>query len=385
MNQAVRLKRLLLTGALLATTVAATPTAPVVAQDATAPVEICRPLSSADQDQSEATRSAEVEAACATSAAIIESALRSRGGTPSASPPTEPSSDVASPVVTELSGELATRLPPADLPSTNEQGYSYELEASLTADLTTVRTDAQVYKLVTDPVTMDGVAVLAERLGLSGEVEDRGSDIYVVSGNGDLYVTSTLVQYIAPPSSSEGDLPSDDDAVLAARDWLQMSGLAPPDLGLGVVVAASRDTGRVSVQFAPLEPERLLAAYPSSIVTIGPDGMVLEARLQWPVIEQYDLYRLRGSEAAWRDVEAGRAYVRAPLEGSEIEQGTQVKGTVVYDTIEIGYTTSGPPDGDQFLQPIYIFSGRVTPAGSTQSYPLSAYVPALVSSRTPVG
>lgn len=385
MNQAVCLKRLLLTGALLATTVAATAAGPVTAQDATAPAEICRPLSSAAQDQGEATRSPEVEAACATSAAIIESALRSRGGTPSASPPADATSDMASAVATEPSGELATRLPPADLPSTNEQGYSYALEASLTADLTTVRADAPVYRLDTDPVTMNGVAVLAERLGLTGEVEDRGSDVYVVSGNGDLYVTSTLVQYIAPPSSSKGELPSDNDAVLAARDWLQMSGLAPPDLGEGVVAATSRGTGRVSVQFAPLEPERLLAAYPSSLVTVGPDGMVLEARLQWPVIEQYDLYRLRGSEAAWRDVEAGRAYVQAPLEGSEIEQGTRIEGTVVYDTIEIGYTTSGPPDGEQFLQPVYIFSGRVTPAGSNQSYPLSAYVPALVSSRTPVG
>ena len=384
MNQAGRFKGVLM-GAVLMTAFAISLAAPVMAQEGTQSPEPCRPLAFGGQDQGQATRSPEIEAACATSAAIIEAALGRRGGTPAASPVVPAAGDAATPADSELTGELATRLPPADLPSTNEQGYSYDLQASLTADLNRTRAEAPVYRLVPGSVTANGTDVLADRLGLSGSVEERGDDVFVVSGNGDLFVTTTLIQYIAPPDSADGELPSDDEAVLIARDWLVETGLAPADLGAGEIVAASRDTGRLSVQFSPLEPDRLLAAYPSAVITVGGDGAVIEARLQWPAIEQFDLYRLRDAESAWRDVEAGGAYIEAPLAGSEIEQGTRVEGTVVYDTIEIGYTTSGPPDGEQFLQPIYIFSGQVTPAGSSRSYPLSAYVPALVSSRTPVG
>lgn len=359
------MRRLVVVG-MIATLVVAGVSAPTGAQEASPSPETCRPVQSGAQGQS-------ATAACATSAAIIEAAVRARGGTPTASPGAE------------QTGELATRLPPADLPSTNEQGYSYDLEASLTADLNATPAEAPVYRLVPDPVTASGVADLAARLGVEGEVESRGNDVYVVSGNGDLFATSTLIQYIAPPGAADGEVPPDEAAVLAARDWLQQTGLAPVDLGQGAIVAGSPEAGRLSVQFSPLEPERLLAAYPSAVVAIGAGGSVLEARLQWPRIEQYDLYRLRGSEPAWRDVEAGRAYIEAPLDGSEIEQGSRIEGTVVYESIQIGYTTSGLPDGEQFLQPIYIFTGQVTPSGSDRSFPLSAYVPALVSSRTPVG
>lgn len=373
MSVAIRIRSLLTVVAIVLAATMSLPPAGVTAQNATPPATLCRPLTTSGSNQRDATRSAEGEAACATSAAIIEAAVRARSGTPEASP------DAA------VTGELATRLPPADLPSTNEQGYSYELEASLTADLGSAPVESPVYRLVPDPITESSVTELAANLGLTGAVEARGNDVYVVSGNGDLFVTSNLTQYIAPAGLSEGELPSDEDAVLTARDWLQQTGLAPADLGSGEVLASSREAGRLVVQFGPIRPEILLAAYPSAVVTIGEGGAVLEARLQWPSIQQYDLYRLRESEAAWRDVEAGRAYIQAPLEGSGIEQGTRIEGTVVYDSIEVGYTTSGPPDGEQFLQPIYIFSGQVTPSGETRSYPLSAYVPALVSSRTPVG
>ncbi|MGI8643946.1 MAG: hypothetical protein ACR2LS_07500 [Thermomicrobiales bacterium] len=369
----------------MATALAVCTTTTVMAQAETGTPPSCRPVSTGGQEQSSATRSPEIAAACATSAAIIEAAVAARGGTPGASPAAEPAGTPAGSAADEPTGELATRLPPADLPSTNEQGYSYELEASLTADLNRTQEEAPVYRLVPDDVTADGVAEMASRLDLTGTVQERGDGVYVVSGGGDLFVTSTIVQYIAPPSSSGGELPSDEDAVLAARDWLQGTGLAPADLGAGELLASARETGRLLVQFAPLEPERLLAAYPSAVVTIGEGGTVVEARLQWPTIERFDLYLLRDSESAWRDVEAGRAYIEAPLEGADIEQGSRIEGNVVYDTIDIGYTTSGPPDGVQFLQPIYIFSGQLTLEGSSRSYPVSAYVPGLVSSRTPVG
>ena len=49
------------------------------------------------------------------------------------------------------------------------------------------------------------------------------------------------------------------------------------------------------------------------------------------------------------------------------------------------WPTSGIPGEPQFLQPVYIFKGTVTPEGSEESFPIAAYVPALVNSRQPVG
>jgi hypothetical protein len=333
--------------------------------------EACLPLSG--EEASDATRAPDIEDACATAAAIINAALGERGATPGATPAEVPA------------GEVAVSLPPADIPSTNERGYSYQLEASLSASLDNVPVDAPVYRLVTEQITESEVAALAERLDLTGDVEVRGDDVFAVSGNGDLFVAGNLIQYLAIPSPEPGELPSDEQAVTAARDWLVETGLAPPDLGSGEVVTRSSEVNRVVVQFDPIQPERLLAAYPTVVVTLGSGDQVVEARLQWPTIERHDLYRLRPAESAWRDVEAGRAYIEVPLEGADIEQGSEITGTVLYDEIAIGYTTSGPPGGEQYLQPVFIFSGQLTPEGSTESYPASAYVPALPSSGTPVG
>lgn len=341
--------------------------AAVIAQS----TDACRPLSS--DEANVATRTPNMEDACATAAAIINAALVERGATPGATPEEVPA------------GEVAVRLPPADIPSTNERGYSYQLEASLSASLDTVPVEAPVYRLVTKQVSESEIAALAERLGLTGDVEVRGDDAFAVSGNGDLFVAGSLIQYLAIPSSESGELPGDEQAITAARDWLVGTGLAPPDLGSGEVVTRSSEVNRVVVGFDPLQPERLLAAYPTVAVTLGGGGQVVEARLQWPTIERHDLYRLRPAESAWRDVEAGRAYIEAPLEGADIEQGSEVTGTVLYEEIAIGYTTSGPPGGEQYLQPVFIFSGQLTPEGGTKSYPVSAYVPALPSSGTPVG
>ncbi|HEV2107526.1 MAG TPA: hypothetical protein VGR16_04635 [Thermomicrobiales bacterium] len=342
------------------------------AQDGGSSTQACSPLAG-EGEEDEATRAPEVEAACATAAAIITAALETRNGTPDASPEVEPS------------GEVAVRLPPANIPSTNERGYNYQLEAALSADLNAVRLDAPVYRLVTEPMTESEVAAMAQQLGITGDVESRGGDVYAVSGNGELFVTPGLAQYLAPHSDEPGELPADEQAVVIARDWLMETGLAPPDLGPGHVITRSPEAGRVLVQFDPLQPERLLAAYPSILVTLGNSAEIVEARVQWPEIEQHDLYRLRTAESAWRDVEAGRAYIEAPLEGGGFEQGSEILGTALYDDIAIGYTTSGPPGGEQFLQPVYIFSGQLTPEGSLESYPIAAYVPALPSSGTPAG
>ncbi len=84
-------------------------------------------------------------------------------------------------------------------------------------------------------------------------------------------------------------------------------------------------------------------------------------------------------------MESGQGYVEAELEGSGIQQGSVVSGLVTYSTIDLAYTTAGPPGSGQFLVPIFVFTGVVTPEGTNQTYPIKTYVPALAISDTPVG
>jgi hypothetical protein len=323
------------------------------------------------------TNTPSIEDQLATAAALAQTA------TAIAQPPTPTPPPTATPP--PQVGEVAEALPPVDLPVTNPQGYSFNLEASLTAGFESVAAEAPVYRLTPVALNAEQVQALSDGLGIGGAVVDRGNGNFAVSGNGQLLVTPTLVQYLSPAQPGEGDLPDDQQAVDIARDWLRSSGLVQPDLGEGKVVSRVDEARRVVVVFSPAEPANLLAAYPSISVSLGPNGDVLEAASRWPTIQRAELYALRPAEEAWRQVESGQAYVEASLEGAGFEEGSVISGLVRYDRIEIAYTTAGPPGGTQFLAPVYMFTGSLTPEGRSETYPVRAYVPALAVGDTPVG
>jgi hypothetical protein len=310
----------------------------------------------------------------ATAAALLERATQEAGGQAG----TPPSSG-------EVAAEITAALPAADIPSTNVQGFSFNLEATLTADLASVAVDAPVYQLEVPVHTAESVGALATALGISGAVEDRGNGTFAASGNGELFVTPSLIQYLSPNQLGEGELPDDASAVEIAREWLRTSTLIQPDLGEGSVVSRDDAAGRIVIVFTPVEPSNLLSAYPSITVSVGLGGAVLEVASRWASIQRADQYLLRTSEEAWRQVETGQGYVEVELAGSGIQQGSVVSGLVTYATIDLAYTTAGPPGSGQFLVPIFVFTGLLTPEGTNQTYPINTYVPALAISDTPVG
>jgi hypothetical protein len=283
------------------------------------------------------------------------------------------------------SSELTSELPPPDLPSSNQQGYQFEIESDSKIDLDAVPQEAPVYKLDWKEPTQDRTERIAENLGIEGEVNDRGNGSFDILGDQELYVSSGLVQFFSPDQPEEGELPDDETAIGYAREWLRTAGLLPNNVDDGKVVSRSDETQRVIVQFIPLEPENLVAAYPSAVVTIGPEGEVIEASVRWPVIDRYDIYQLRDPKDAWAEVSSGEAFLDVQLpEGVADEEGI-VNGRATYSSVEIGYTTAGLPGGDQYLQPVYIFVGRFVPEGSDSSYRIRAYVSAVANSGAPVG
>ena len=282
--------------------------------------------------------------------------------------------------------ELATELPPPDLPSSNQQGYTFEFDSTTTIDLNSLPREAVVYELVWREANARRAERIAENLSIEGEVIDRGNGTFDLSGEGgEIYVSSDLVQFFTIEDPGEGELPEDDDAITLARDWLRTAGLLPNDVDGGRIVSRSEETERVIVQFLPLEPENLIAAYPSVLVTEGPGGLVVESSIRWPQIERADLYQLRDATEAWQEVRSGQAFVDVSLpEGIADDQGI-VDGEASYTSVEIGYTTGGLPGGTQYLEPVYIFSGRLSPEDSDRSFRIRAYVSAVANAGAPVG
>ncbi len=282
--------------------------------------------------------------------------------------------------------ELAEELPPPDLPSSNEEGYIFELDASTTIDLSAVPREAVVYQLVWKEPSANRAARIADNLGVDGEVNDRGNGTFDVSdGTNEIYVSSALVQYFSVAPTSDGDLPEDDAAISYAREWLRTAGLLPQDADSGTVTSRSEETNRVTVLFMPLEPENLLAAYPSALITVGTDGVVVEASIRWPQIERADLYQLRDAKDAWQEVASGQAFVQVDLPDDVAAADGTVVGTVTYSDLEIAYTTAGLPGGTQYLEPVYVFSGRLKVDGSDEQFRIKAFVSAVANTGAPVG
>lgn len=282
--------------------------------------------------------------------------------------------------------EIASQLPAADLPTMNEQGFVFELNSTWNGSFDNVPTEAPVYLLDAPKYDQDGAKDLATKLGIDGDVEDQGGGTYAVNGEGgSLFVTPGLQQFISGADMPDGDLPDDAAAVAFAREWLRQTNLLPPDAGNGVVVARVETPPRVVVSISPLRPENLLSAYPAITVTLGPSASILEASFRWADLSTADMYSLRPVDTAWTEVAERRSYLQADVPGDVAEPGSTVSGNAVYSTVEISYTTSGVPGETQYLQPVYVFTGKVTVEGSDKSYPITAYVPALVNSQQPVG
>lgn len=282
--------------------------------------------------------------------------------------------------------ETGSALPAADLPTMNEQGHRFELSSTFDGNFDGVPTEAPVYKMELLTYTSEQVADLAERLGIEGEVNDLGGDTFSVqSRDGQLHVTQGRVQYMSLAAAEEGDLQGDDTAISTGREWLRERGLLPGDVGNGTVLSRSDQPKRVIVGFQPVQPSPLISSTPMVTVSMGPNGQVLEATNGWAKLTQDMIFQLRGADFAWQEVEERRAWVDASLPTDQFDPGSSIGGAVVYTQLSLAYTTSGVPGENQYLQPVYVFHGELTPDGSESRFQVQAYVPALINSNQPVG
>ena len=287
---------------------------------------------------------------------------------------------------TKGTSEVTTQLPPPDIPTTNQQGYTFDLKTSLKVNLDNVTKEAPVYKLNKTAPDAQSAQEIADAVKINAKVQDRGDGTFQASGDGgQVFVSADVIQYISNAKTADGKLAKDADAIDFAREWLRTTGLIPTDLGDGTVVSRVDDAKRLTVQFAPATPDNVLSATPSITVTEGPNGQVLEAAIRWAHVTRVDVYQLMPAKQAWQIIQSGVAYVETDLSSTKIAPGSVIKGRATYNAVDIAYASSGAQGSDQYLQPIYVFSGTLTVEGQSGTYPIKAYVPALSNSGAPVG
>lgn len=281
--------------------------------------------------------------------------------------------------------ELAPQLPAVDLPTMNSMGYSFELESTFEGSTDSTPQDLPVYKFTPTSYSEEEVQSIADTLGIDGEISSQGEGTYTVEGNGRLFTTPGLLQYVSPTDAPDEELPSEEQAIAFAREWLRTSSLLPANSGDGEIVTRIDSPARVVVGFQPTSPSPLMSSTPGITVTVGPGGTVLEARINWADITEGETYRLRTVDDAFSDVSSRQSYVNVTLPAEDYPQGSTVTGTATYESVSIAYTTSGIVGETQYIQPVYVFTGTVTPEDSEESYEITSYVPAIVTGLQPVG
>ncbi len=281
--------------------------------------------------------------------------------------------------------ELAPQLPAVDLPTMNAMSYTFELNSSWNGSGSTP-TDLPVYQFSGKTYTEDEVKQVAETLEVGDEVTSQGEGTYTVTGNGSVYTTPGMLQYVSGAEvDGDAEIPSDESAIAAAREWLRTTNLLPANIGEGEIAARIDSPARLVVAFKPANPSPLLSSTPGITVTVGPGNSVLEARLAWADITEGDMYRLRGEEDAFGMVASRQSYLSLDLPQEQFPQGSTITGNANYESVSIAWTTSGVMGEMQYLQPVYVFTGTFTPAEGDGTYPVTAYVPAIITGLQPVG
>ena len=345
----------------------------------TAVVAVASPSANASaQPSAQASAAASAIASASAASSATAGATPQASATVQATATTEPSA-TTTPEPTPLVGDYGA-LPPADIPSGSSGGGQVRLTYHLNMSLQQVPQQAPVYQLQPRVWSADDAASLAKSLGITGDVQDQGNGSFRASGNGELYISNSLVQYIAPSGgasgtpTSGGELPDNGTLVQTARGWLVEQDLLGASIGPGTVTSRDETNGVAQVQFKPVEPDTLLSAIPSANVTIGSSGAVTEAFVRWPAAMPRSTYGLRSASALWSDASSGRGYI-------EINNGgAAVSGDATITSASLAYTTAGDPGTQQYLVPLVVFSGQVS-----DGTPIKIYVSAAGAQSAPRG
>jgi hypothetical protein len=285
----------------------------------------------------------------------------------------------------DAESEVSPQLPAVDLPTMNSLGYSFELESTFEGNPNSTPRELPVYQFEPLSYSEEEVTAIADTLDIDGELTSQGEDTFSVVGNGSIFTTPGLLQFVSDVVAPEEDLPSEEESIAFAREWLRETSLLPANVSDGEIITRIESPPRYVIGFKPTSPSPLLSSTPGITVTLGPGGAVLETRISWATITRGETFQLRNVDDAFSQVSSRQSYVDVTLPQEDFPQGTTVTGNATYDSVSIVYSTSGVEGERQFIQPVYVFSGQFSPADSDETYDIVSYVPAIITGLQPVG
>ncbi|MFW6074728.1 MAG: hypothetical protein ACOC9Y_03980 [Chloroflexota bacterium] len=299
-------------------------------------------------------------------------------------PEPEPTSEVdeSEPTEEPFTGDFGP-LPGAQLPS-GGAASALDLDYQLGMSLEELPASGTAYWIEWPVLSFDDVSALAERLAINGEVVEEGVGTYRVSGDrGELFISPTETIFNSAGITSEGDVPSDDEAINAAFEWLELSGFVGQNIDGGRITGRDDEVGRVVVEFRPAEPAPNLAPTPSARLTVGPGATVLEARVRWPEQLVPSDYGLKAPIDLWTAVENGHGFLEADLSGFDTSSG--LTGVATMTGYSVGYTIAGSQIDEQYLVPVIMFEGTARINQTGDEIPVTVSVPAVYAESGATG
>jgi hypothetical protein len=269
---------------------------------------------------------------------------------------------------------------PVSPPAGREPGISYSnyTTAAIRAPAIAVPKTMTVYRVV-NGTDADRAEAIMRSLGFSGVIDERNGTFYSAGDPDDFFINqSTGVLFYN--DNRKGDrpipedryelLPSGDEAVLVARDFLVAKDLWPADavlqkqrmnlneIGMSANGTIVTGNGLTQVDFA-----RVMNGTPVFgdfiRVEIGAGGEVVRVSRQWRAVEPVGIVPVASMSNAYEEL-VGRGIFGEP--------GNISPDTV--DLVQLGYAEENPG----YLVPVYAFFGTRTVRNTTRAF--SELVPA---------
>jgi hypothetical protein len=170
-------------------------------------------------------------------------------------------------------------------------------------------------------------------------------------------------------TSVSGSLPSEDDCLKIAREWLQLKGLYPENV-IRIETGVTESIGTAEKGSAPTEfiPLKIGVAFissrngyesylPQARVIIGDKGKVLELTYNNPVLIEYGIIRLKTPDAALNMLITYLTDTSFnPPYADECNANYRGFTRLVINRISLEYTI---PSKSYYFQPVYVFEGDV--------------------------
>ncbi|HOI58707.1 MULTISPECIES: hypothetical protein [unclassified Methanoculleus] len=246
---------------------------------------------------------------------------------------------------------------------------------------------AMVYKTVDTAVSKDDALKVAEKFGMSGQIEESGRRIkrYVVKDDPYTFEIETESGYMiytwndrysgVDPRDGPENIPTDEECRKIAESFLTSHGLMPEGAAYSGVSHGegffSNSTDGTSIQTYKdtcVHFTDTLSGYPVAgsgiYVTVGGGGDVLKVGKRWRDAEPYKDFAILSPEAAIEELKQT---------GVVTTIGSPKKAVV--EEVKLCYYASPPRDEQPYLKPTYYIHGTVE--GENETGTFFQYVPAV--------